>query len=342
MKALEIIIGLIFIYFLLSMLVSILQEIVANFTSLRGKLLLKSAASMLELESKEAQKELIDKFKESKVYKKYLTKGLMSKTLPSYLSPKQFVAVVKDMLEGPAPAEGERSLDAPAGNEGVSLEGVKDKDLRSHLETLKGQMSLSSRDISDEYQAEIDKAEQAIATYFDEMMSLTSSWYKRNVQYLIFFIGFVVAVGVDADTFAIYGSLSQNSTARQEILQIATDFVDSDRSATLTPTPLDSNATQEEIADNLGDLKTKLNTIISEDLEGAATPLGLGWEESDYTDRSIWDWLLKLLGWIVTALAISQGAPFWFDLLKLLTRSGGQGAQQPVTIKVETTSKEEK
>ncbi|MBK8706760.1 MAG: hypothetical protein IPN33_26375 [Saprospiraceae bacterium] len=342
MKALEIIIGLIFTYFLLSILASILQEIFANFTSLRGKLLLKSAASLLELESKEAQKELIDKFKTSTVYKKYLTKGLMSKTLPAYLSPTQFVAVVKDMLEGPTPPDGERSLDTPSGNEGVSLEGVKDKDLRSHLETLKSQAALSSRDVSDEFQAEINKAEEAIANYFNEMMSLTSAWYKRNVQYLIFFIGFTIAVSLDADTFAMYRSLSQNSTARQEILQIATDFVDSDRSANYETTPLDSNATQEEIADNLGDLKTKLNTLISEDLEGAATPLGLGWEASDYQDKNILDWLLKLLGWVVTALAISQGAPFWFDLLKLLTRTGSPGGQQPVTIKVETTTKEEK
>ncbi|MBL7791741.1 MAG: hypothetical protein JNK77_05445 [Saprospiraceae bacterium] len=342
MKALEIIIGLIFTYFLLSILASILQEIFANFTSLRGKLLLKSAASMLELESKEAQQALIDKFKSSTVYQKYLTNSLVGKTLPSYLTPKQFVTVVKDMLEGEAPATGERSLDAPAGDGGMDLEGVKDKDLRGHLETLKSQMTLNARDITDEFQAEIDKAEQAIATYFDEMMSLTSSWYKRNVQTIIILIGFAIAVGIDADTFAMYRSLSQNSTARQEILQIATDFVDSDRSATYETTPLDSNATQEEIADNLGDLKTKLNTLISEDLEGAATPLGLGWEESDYQDKNIWDWLLKLLGWVVTALAISQGAPFWFDLLKLLTRSGGQGAQQPVTIKVETATKEEK
>jgi hypothetical protein len=30
---------------------------------------------------------------------------------------------------------------------------------------------------------------------------------------------------------------------------------------------------------------------------------------------SIW-WLLKFVGLAITALAISQGAPFWFDLLQ--------------------------
>jgi hypothetical protein len=26
-------------------------------------------------------------------------------------------------------------------------------------------------------------------------------------------------------------------------------------------------------------------------------------------------WALRILGWLVTALALSLGAPFWFDLL---------------------------
>ncbi|HEU4596027.1 MAG TPA: hypothetical protein VFS10_12875 [Pyrinomonadaceae bacterium] len=30
---------------------------------------------------------------------------------------------------------------------------------------------------------------------------------------------------------------------------------------------------------------------------------------------SVWGWLLKVIGLAITALAISQGAPFWFDLL---------------------------
>ncbi len=343
MKALEIVIGLIFVYFLLSILASIVQEIFANFTSLRGKLLLKSAASMLELDSKEAQKALTDMFKNSKVYQKYLTKGFFGGKLPAYLSPTQFVTVVKDMLENNASSEagaGERSLDAPSaggGNGGIDLSGVKDKDLRGHLETLQAQMALNTRDITDDFRQEINKAEQAIATYFDEMMSLTSSWYKRNVQYIIVTIGFLIAVAFDADTFAIYRSLSQNSSARQEVLQIATDFVASDSySKYQSPGVNPDSASQEEISANLDSLKGQLNMLIQEDLEGAATPLGLGWKESDYKGVSVWDWLLKLLGWAVTALAISQGAPFWFDLLKLLTRSGGQGGQQPVTIKVET------
>jgi hypothetical protein len=27
------------------------------------------------------------------------------------------------------------------------------------------------------------------------------------------------------------------------------------------------------------------------------------------------NWYLKIIGWLITALAISLGAPFWFDIL---------------------------
>jgi hypothetical protein len=30
---------------------------------------------------------------------------------------------------------------------------------------------------------------------------------------------------------------------------------------------------------------------------------------------NFWAWVLKVIGIAITALAISQGAPFWFDLL---------------------------
>jgi hypothetical protein len=43
---------------------------------------------------------------------------------------------------------------------------------------------------------------------------------------------------------------------------------------------------------------------------------------------SIWS---HLLGWIVTVLAISIGAPFWFDLLNKFVnlRSAGRATDEP-------------
>jgi len=41
-----------------------------------------------------------------------------------------------------------------------------------------------------------------------------------------------------------------------------------------------------------------------------------------FSRSALWQWLLKLVGLFVTAIALSYGATFWFDLLKKLIRFG--------------------
>jgi hypothetical protein len=58
-------------------------------------------------------------------------------------------------------------------------------------------------------------------------------------------------------------------------------------------------------------------------LEHLGLPIGWDTDESrTLVARGIWlnkrAWTRKLLGWIITALAVSLGAPFWFDMLNKL------------------------
>ena len=41
---------------------------------------------------------------------------------------------------------------------------------------------------------------------------------------------------------------------------------------------------------------------------------------------------LSILGWLITALAISLGAPFWFDLLTKLVNIRGTGQTKEIVI----------
>lgn len=45
--------------------------------------------------------------------------------------------------------------------------------------------------------------------------------------------------------------------------------------------------------------------------------LPLGWDRTnpELFPQNRNSWLLKILGWLLTAVAVSLGAPFWFDLL---------------------------
>jgi hypothetical protein len=61
---------------------------------------------------------------------------------------------------------------------------------------------------------------------------------------------------------------------------------------------------------------------------GAPAILGRTFTPIDWTTRpreqpvGFGDYVSKLVGWLITALAAAQGAPFWFDLLRKITQKG--------------------
>ena len=53
--------------------------------------------------------------------------------------------------------------------------------------------------------------------------------------------------------------------------------------------------------------------------------LNIGWTDEHLSTYSKNDLFSSILGWIITALAISLGAPFWFGLLNKLVALRGAG-----------------
>lgn len=56
---------------------------------------------------------------------------------------------------------------------------------------------------------------------------------------------------------------------------------------------------------------------------------------------NLWQLLMRLTGWLITGLAVSLGAPFWFDLLQRFVslRGAGRGPRvQPQTGRARTAS----
>lgn len=99
-------------------------------------------------------------------------------------------------------------------------------------------------------------------------------------------------------------------------------------SSTAAPTTYGAYSSEEDIAQrdfqqSLDQLKSLLNNEIAE----VKQPLGLGWGEEPISELGTYDWLSKILGFILTALAVSLGAPFWFDLLKKLVNIRSSGAR---------------
>ncbi|HLL52241.1 MAG TPA: hypothetical protein VK447_01760 [Myxococcaceae bacterium] len=147
------------------------------------------------------------------------------------------------------------------------------------------------------------RAQKNIETWFDSGMDRVSGWYKRRTQYILFFIGLFITIVANANTIVIAQYLARNDLLRESVVAQA---------AAVTRGGQPPGA----------DVKQRYA-----DLEKLGVPMGWehGWpgqkpEDLPLYPKYSWGWfwvfvLNPILGWAMTAVAISLGAPFWFDLL---------------------------
>lgn len=276
LEILDIGIGLIVIYLVLSLMCTAASELVAGFTNARARTLKKGIERLFEDTG-------FDNFKTS-FFEHSLVRSLVeSRKGPSYIPSKTFSTTMLDLL-----AKG--SLGTARTWDDVT-EGVNEiLDTRRNADgTLDPDDPLvqTVRVLVDRAHGELGQLEAEIGAWFDSAMERVSAWYKRKTQVVILVIGAAVAVAANADTIAIVESLSRDSALREALVAQAEAYVDADRPP-------------EQIAGDIDQLQ--------------ALGIPLGWTQ-DRTPEG-WGWLEKAIGLLLTAFALSLGAPFWFDLLK--------------------------
>ncbi|HYH87546.1 MAG TPA: hypothetical protein VEX60_18975, partial [Pyrinomonadaceae bacterium] len=107
-------------------------------------------------------------------------------------------------------------------------------------------------------------------------------------------------------------ALSHNAELRATVLAAAENYA---------KTPLPQPTPGASDADAGQQFKAAVNRI--NEMQSTISELGIpiGWSWQPITDdprglpSGFGGWLLKVVGWLLTAFAVSQGAPFWFDLL---------------------------
>jgi hypothetical protein len=147
----------------------------------------------------------------------------------------------------------------------------------------------------------------SLEQWFNNSMDRVSGWYKRETQIILFVIGIVVTVAVNGNTITTANYLFSNKTARDQVVTLATQAVG---------TGQDKLQQQDS---------TRFRELVQIGL-----PIGWHW---DAASRRPWpegsivkghDWsnviLSSILGWLLTAFALSLGAPFWFDMLSKIVQ----------------------
>jgi hypothetical protein len=368
--ALDVVIGLVFIYLLYSLLATIIQEIIATKLAFRAKILERAIFRMLEDGKSAPTVRSLDLFvrtnllKDKKIaawfYAHPLVKYLGENNYhskPSYLSAQNFSKVMLDLFKG----FGEHELnEAQQINDSIQkgiihhlpIDLVYDSDnpaiqalrrqLGPDIQNGKGDPDNTSeinpdtklflQSIWAEAGADVEIFRQRLEKWFDDTMERATGWYKKHTQNVLLVLGLVLAIAFNVDSISIAKKLTKDPKLREQMVQAANAYLEKNKELNdqLKNLPENSalyNSTRQQ-ADYLtarsNELMDSAQSMIKTDIKNINQTLGLGWGKGFfyYNEGQNWTWVF---GWLITALAISLGAPFWFDLLNKLMKLRGSG-----------------
>jgi hypothetical protein len=318
------------IYLMLSLLCTTLNEIAATVFSLRAKSLSVAVRKILEDDGA-----LLARFYDNGLIRGSIASSQNSSSeragIPkpadhsSYLDSRTFAMALLGSLEpGRSIALADdikRLIDAVPGDGTSPLPtGLKDV-LNGALVTANGSIH-SIRD--------------HIAEWFDASMDRLSGSYKRQLRWLSFVVGFGVAVLLNVDSIAVGQAVWNDKDLRQQLVASSTQIQSAAPDCAVpqvdpaTPPTADLHCQLQRLADQVEDLRP---LPIGWSF-GPAAPMEGGAAVSSICTITAGGLVVKLFGWLLTAFALSLGAPFWFDVLSKIMNVRGAGAKpKPVDEK---------
>jgi hypothetical protein len=341
---LEVITGIVFIYLLLSLMCTALREGIEGFLRTRASYLESGIRDLLfDAKGDSLAK---DFYEHPLIYSLFpgdyvspasgKLAGLFTRgrNLPAYVPAGNFAAALVDLVaRGPAPLTASSGASTPHPN-ADSTQPITIAEVRSHVDKI-GNPNVRRAVLAalDTANGDLEKAKKNLERWYDSAMYRVSGRYKRSTQLVLLIIGLLIAVGFNIDTITLADYLYRNETQRGAIvaqaegvahdtsgmpkdykevrkqieqlqLPIGWDFLFSQNADDSAKQP---QAQQDAAKDNASapEYEVSLRCISAHSLQACLTPFWTKWHV----------WFMKPLGWLLTAFAVTLGAPFWFDIL---------------------------
>lgn len=293
------------VYIGLSVLASWIQEQIAALTKLRGNQLYRGIVSLLANSATLADA----------VVKHPLINAAADKDKdqvnprPSYVEARNFsLALWQSVHEtlgagaGPAAANATGLPHELLAAIDARVSALKDDDLKKTLTTLINAAG-----------GEYGKLLAATDAWFDSQMDRVAGWYKRTAQWWLVGIGAVIVLAGGVDTLQIakqaYASPAITSAFANQIQAVVRNEAKT-QAGQPTPAPGATMSDEQRRAQTMG-----VARAVDDALANAPT-INVFWSPMSTDDFT--GFALKVLGLLITIVAVSLGAPFWFDLLKCI------------------------
>ncbi len=316
----EVAVGLAFIYLLLSLLCSIVNEWIAGISGSRAYNLERGVRSLFTNGKLNDKTSLADALYAHGLIQSLYSRGFWDKIFlrrggPSYIPPALFSTTLVNLLV-PGPDANANPVDTL-------------RTAISNLPASKGKEALAA--LVNQGQTKVEEIKKSLESWYSDGMDRISGWYKRRTTLVLFVLGLLVAIVTNTDSFLVARTLWNNPALRQATVAAADRYVQDYKPETTTGSPpsavqvktaLDSlNSQLQTLQIPVGwPIASGAQTVFAGVMRAVSTLLGGGQSGPPPTDgrsfptdmRLAW---FRMLGWCFTAAALSLGAPFWFDLL---------------------------
>jgi hypothetical protein len=393
---LEVAIGIVFVYLLLSLVVTAITELISGWRKWRAQNLWAGVRNLLD--SGEAE-EWVTKLYDHPLIQSLSPSTKSGKKGPSYIPSRTFAVALLETLKDDEPAgrlavQGIRRVLATTPDTASLADlqaGLRDavKDLpdtgaigalKIELLTLVGRIpaTVSLADakgavnnwlgrlpdrwlpmlienmpdgklkrtlsaLADESHLGAEHLKENIEIWFNNSMERVSGWYKRKTQFVQILLAIGVTLVINVDSVLVVNALSQNQALRESVVAEADAYAR--QQAAQAPGQPQVPATPATTPSVLERLRTQISQL---DLPiGWLLPGQRGFDPANRDYRgwpgwrrygtwtqwgTLWVQTIRfhLLGWLLTAFAISLGAPFWFDILNKIIniRSSGKAPEE--------------
>jgi hypothetical protein len=209
------------------------------------------------------------------------------RAMPAYLSSRAFAQAVVSYL-----------LPDPTGD-------TEFTDLEATIATIPAPFGPALRTLARNADGNVANLRTLIEHWYDDHMQRVSGWYKRHVRWFSLACGAILVVLFNVNAIGIAQSLYSDQNLRAAVVTEAFAAAPCPPSV---PNSADTTANAANCLKKAHDEITKISGI----------GIPLGWSGAQRPSSDAGAWALRALGWLLTALALTLGARFWFDALSRL------------------------
>jgi hypothetical protein len=269
---------------------------------------------------------------------------LQGRSMPSYVPSSHFAYVILDMLS----ERGGQGTD-----QGVNLNAVMEGSRQLGNPRLARMVQFAVSNAG----GDAEKARLFLENWFNATMDRVSGWYRLETQTFLFWVSLVACVVLNVNTVVIADALYRSPTLRKGVEVAAETYYQKHAAGQLQTGELQTlgNNPLNELGLPLGwtqqtrDAMARLFAreearavdpqamalldVTAKDEKGwtgqAASSINSAWQEvvnfyygtpglGDNTLFNFLPFVSLIMGWVMTAFAVTLGAPFWFDVLSKL------------------------